>query len=69
VHDHEEAEGVGEERHRPGNEQLEEGFERGGLAVQAIDVACFRTLVIWTAWLTPIEKIRNGTRIDIGSMP
>src|SRR3546814_5314948 len=28
-----------------------------------------QALVICTAWLTPIEKIRNGTRIDIGSMP
>ncbi len=28
-----------------------------------------QALVICTAWLTPIEKIRKGTRIDIGSMP
>ncbi|EDS99590.1 hypothetical protein BamIOP4010DRAFT_6894 [Burkholderia ambifaria IOP40-10] len=31
--------------------------------------ACFHALVICTACDTPIEKIRNGTRIDIGSMP
>ena len=30
---------------------------------------CFHALVICTACDTPIEKIRNGTRIDIGSMP
>ncbi|MCY1428172.1 hypothetical protein D9M71_440450 [compost metagenome] len=29
----------------------------------------FQALVICTAWETPMEKIRNGTRIDIGSMP
>ncbi|MNY30634.1 hypothetical protein D3C86_1647480 [compost metagenome] len=31
--------------------------------------SCFQALVICTAWDTPMEKIRNGTRIDIGSMP
>ena len=31
--------------------------------------SCFQALVICTAWDTPIEKIRNGTRIDIGSIP
>ena len=31
--------------------------------------SCFQALVICTACDTPMEKIRNGTRIDIGSMP
>ncbi|MNO81220.1 hypothetical protein D3C76_724530 [compost metagenome] len=31
--------------------------------------SCFQALVICTAWDTPMEKIRNGTRIDMGSMP
>ena len=26
-------------------------------------------LIICTAWLTPMAKMRKGTRIDIGSMP
>ncbi|MNF52347.1 hypothetical protein D3C84_336910 [compost metagenome] len=33
------------------------------------NTSCFQALVICTAWDTPMEKIRNGTRIDIGSMP
>ncbi len=32
-------------------------------------VSSFHALVICTAWETPIEKIRNGTRMDIGSIP
>ena len=28
-----------------------------------------QALPICTAWLTPMEKIRNGTRMDMGSMP
>ncbi len=32
-------------------------------------VSSFHALVICTAWDTAIEKIRNGTRIDIGSRP
>ena len=31
--------------------------------------ACFHALVICTACETPIEKMRKGTRMDIGSMP
>ncbi|MNE23958.1 hypothetical protein D3C80_1172310 [compost metagenome] len=31
--------------------------------------SCFQALVICTACETPMEKIRNGTRIDIGSIP
>jgi len=31
--------------------------------------SCFQALVICTAWDTPMEKIRNGTSIDIGSIP
>ncbi|MCY1399383.1 hypothetical protein D9M71_144360 [compost metagenome] len=32
-------------------------------------VSSFQALVICTAWDTPMEKIRNGTRIDMGSRP
>ncbi len=32
-------------------------------------VSSFQALVIWTACETPIEKIRNGTRMDNGSRP
>ncbi|MNN78336.1 hypothetical protein D3C81_1948850 [compost metagenome] len=31
--------------------------------------SCFQALVICTACETPMEKIRNGTSIDIGSIP
>ncbi|MNE63344.1 hypothetical protein D3C80_1586890 [compost metagenome] len=30
-------------------------------------VSSFQALVICTAWETPMEKIRKGTRIDMGS--
>ncbi len=38
-------------------------------ALAPATTSCFQALVICTAWDTPMEKIRNGTRIDIGSMP
>ncbi|MNM84947.1 hypothetical protein D3C81_970520 [compost metagenome] len=38
-------------------------------ALAPATTSCFQALVICTACDTPIEKIRNGTRIDIGSIP
>ena len=38
-------------------------------ALSPASTSCFQALVICTACETPIEKIRKGTRIDIGSIP
>ncbi|MNW04286.1 hypothetical protein D3C71_2003530 [compost metagenome] len=38
-------------------------------AVAPASTSCLQALLICTAWDTPMEKIRNGTSTDIGSIP
>src|SRR3989344_3790529 len=53
----------------PGMKILQNARRAASLELLPASTSCFQALVICTAWDTPMEKIRNGTRIDIGSMP
>ena len=53
----------------PGMNILQNAERAASLAEWPASTSCFQALVICTAWDTPMEKIKNGTRIDIGSMP
>ncbi|MNT74251.1 hypothetical protein D3C72_2130580 [compost metagenome] len=53
----------------PGMNSLRKAAPALSRASSPCTTSCFQALVICTACETPIEKIRNGTRIDIGSMP
>ncbi|MNY32698.1 hypothetical protein D3C86_1669290 [compost metagenome] len=53
----------------PGMKILQKAAWAASCELAPASTSCFQALVICTAWDTPMEKIRNGTRIDIGSMP
>ena len=53
----------------PGMKILQQATLAASLGSRPLNSSCFQALLICTACDTPIEKIRNGTRIDIGSIP
>ena len=53
----------------PGMARLRNAVREASSDDSPASTCCFQALVICTACDTPIEKIRKGTRIDIGSMP
>ena len=53
----------------PGMNSLRKAVCEALTASAPCTTSCRQALVICTAWLTPMEKIRKGTRIDIGSTP
>jgi hypothetical protein len=65
--DHEEADRVGEQRGCARDEELTNAIRAAARPSRPRRTSSFHALVICTAWLTPMEKMRNGTRIDIGS--
>ncbi|MND96562.1 hypothetical protein D3C80_888590 [compost metagenome] len=53
----------------PGMKILQKAECAACAAVAPASTSCLQALVICTACDTPMEKIRNGTSTDIGSMP
>ncbi|MPN29173.1 hypothetical protein SDC9_176624 [bioreactor metagenome] len=53
----------------PGIASLRIEFSAASRGERPTRTSCFHAPVICTACETPMEKMRNGTRIDIGSMP
>ena len=66
-HQHREADGVGQQRGEPGEEQAPEGVARGDQLCVPRPMSCMMPFIFCAPWLTPIAKTRKGTRIEYGS--